>query len=179
MRLTGNESVVLIRDYLESLAERGRTAPASAKHAPKVWVEALIIDWPLTRTLVRSAAAVDSNDAPKQAPSMSLSTLRAMGEIATNKSATPYKRAFAAGALLVTYASLRFSDVQSTRTFERNEDAVHGTLLNCKTRKQHGQFWPRVCPLGGIAGSRDWAQPPVDMRASYRKVNGAVPASRL
>ena len=73
---------------------------------------------------------VESADAPKQAPAMSLTTLRAIDEIATNTEVTPYKRAFAAGILLVTYASLRFSDVQRLRSFECNEDAVHGTLLN-------------------------------------------------
>ena len=78
VQLTGRDSVVLIRDFLESLAERGRTVPASDKHALTVWAEALSIDWPLTHTLVCSAAAVDSNGAPKQATSMSLSTLRAL-----------------------------------------------------------------------------------------------------
>ena len=91
---------------------------------------------------------VDSDESPKQAPSMSLATLRAIEEIATNKSATPYKRAFAAGILLMTYASLRFSDVQRIRSFECNEDAVHGTLLICKTKKQHGQHWPWASPPG-------------------------------
>ena len=31
--LTGEHSVVLLHDYPESLADRGRTVPASAKHA--------------------------------------------------------------------------------------------------------------------------------------------------
>ena len=33
VQLTGSDSLVLIRGYLEELTERGRTAPAAAKHA--------------------------------------------------------------------------------------------------------------------------------------------------
>ena len=74
VELTGKDSLIPIRDYLESLAERGRTVPATAKHALAVWAEALGIDWPLAHSLVGSAATVDSNESPKQAPAMSLST---------------------------------------------------------------------------------------------------------
>ena len=52
---------------------------------------------------------------------------------------------------------------------------MRGTLLNCKTKKQHGQHWPWAFPLGGITGSRERAQPIFDMRAAYRKINGAEP----
>ena len=175
VQLAGGDSLVLIHDYLESLAERGRTVHAAAKHALTVWAEALGIDWPLTHALVCSAATVESNDSPKQAPPMSLSTLRALGETATNILATPYKRAFDAGILLMTYASLRFSDVQRIRTFEFNEDSAHGALLNCKTRKQHGQFWPMAFRREGITGSRVRAQPLIDMRIAFRRINGNGP----
>ena len=40
VRLTGGDSVVLIRDYVESLAERGRAVPATAKHALTLAAEA-------------------------------------------------------------------------------------------------------------------------------------------
>ena len=36
-QLTGDDSLILLYDYLESLAERGRTVPATAKHALSVW----------------------------------------------------------------------------------------------------------------------------------------------
>ena len=39
--LTGESSLVLIRDYLESLSERGRTVPAAGRHALTVWPETL------------------------------------------------------------------------------------------------------------------------------------------
>ena len=107
---------------------------------------------------------------------MGLSTLRSLGEIAINESVTPCIRAFAAGILLMTYASLRFPDAQRIRSFECNEDAVRGALLNFKTRKQHGQRWPRAFPLEGVTGSRERAQPLIDTRAAYRKINGTDPS---
>ena len=140
-QLTGDDSLILLHDYLESLAERGRTAPATAKHALSVWAEALGIEWPLTHNLVCSAAIVESNESPNQAPAMSLKTLRAIEEVALNKLVTPYKRDFAAGILLMTYASLRFSDVRRIRSFELNEDSVRGTLLNCKTKASVPTRW--------------------------------------
>ena len=58
--------MVLIHDYLETLAERGRTAPATAKHALAVWDEAIGIEWPLTNPLIASAAAVETNEPPNK-----------------------------------------------------------------------------------------------------------------
>ena len=130
VELTGDESVVLLRDYLESMGGRGRTAPATAKHALTVWAEALGIDWPLSHALVCSAAIVESDETPKKAPSMRLTTIRALGGTAINKFVAPYKRAVADGVILTTYASLRFSDVQRIRSFGINEDSVRDTLLN-------------------------------------------------
>ena len=72
----------------------------------------------------------------------------------------------------MTCASLRFSDAQRIRSFGINEDSVHGTLLNCKTKKQHGQFWPWACPREGVTGSRMWVQPLLDMRTTFRRING-------
>ena len=86
-----------------------------------------------------------------------------------------YKRAFAAGILLMTYASIRFSDVQRVRTSECNSDSAHGALLESKTRKPHRMFWPWACPLAGITGCTDWVQPLVVMREAFRNQNGSEP----
>ena len=61
---------------------------------------------------------------------MALETVRLIEGIAANPEVAPSKRAFAAGVLLMTYASLRFSDSQSLLTFEVNEDSAHGTLTS-------------------------------------------------
>ena len=176
MELTGEKSVVLLHDYFESLADRGRTAPSAAKHALGVWAEALEIDWPLSHALINSATSVENNETPKQAPAMSLDTLRKLENMACDKLVTPFKRAFAAGIILMTYASLRFSDAQRIRSFEVNNDSIHGTLLNCKTRKAHGLFWPWARPREGITGPRYWVQPLIEMRDAYKKTNGCEPS---
>ena len=46
--LTGDGSLAPLRDYLESLSDPGRTAPAPGRHALSVWAGALGIDWPRT-----------------------------------------------------------------------------------------------------------------------------------
>ena len=139
--LTVESSLALIRDYLESLAERGRTVPAAGNHALCVWADALGIYWPQTNPLVLSAAVVESNDEPKQAPAMELITVKAIERIALDPDVCVYKRAFAAGILLMTFASLRFADVQRLRSFDVNTDSVHGTLLSSKTKKPP---WPEL-----------------------------------
>ena len=170
--LTGESSLVLIHNYLEPLAERGRTVPAAGKHALIAWAEALGIDWPLTNPLVLSAAVVESNDEPKQAPAMELGTVKATERIALDTEVCVYKRAFDAGILLMTFASLRFADVQRIRSFDVNTDSVHGTLLSSKTKKPHGLNWPWACPIVGLAGSTQCVQPIIELRSAYRRVDG-------
>lgn len=153
--------------------ERGRTVPASGKHALTVWAEALGIEWPLSHRLITSAVTCETNEEVKQAPAMSLATVRKLEELSSNKEVCAYKRAFSAAILVMTYASLRFADAQKMRTFDSNDDSTHGTLLSSKTKKQHGLNWPWACPRKGIIGKSDWAQPLLGMRAAYRKVNCA------
>ena len=174
--LTGEKSVVLIHDYLEHAADRGRTVPAAIRHSLTCWAAALQVDWPLDHTLITSAAAVESNSAPKHAPPMTLETVKLLEGVATNSEVPPFKRAFAAGILLMSYTSLRFSDVQRLKSFEVNDDAAHGTLLTCKTKKPHGLDWPWACPRQGVSGSHDWVQPLLDFRAAHAKTNGFEPS---
>ena len=106
---------------------------------------------------------------------MALETAKLIEGIATNPEVAPFKRAFAAGLLLMTYASLRFSGSQSLLTFEVNEDAAHGTLTSCKTKRPHGLDWPWACPRLGVTGSRDWVAPLVEFRQAHLKANGHEP----
>ena len=75
----------------------------------------------------------------------------------------------------MSYASLRFSDVQRLKTFEVNADSVHGTLLQCKTKKPHGLDWSRACPRMGMTGTLYWAMPLIEFRTAYAKTNGDEP----
>ena len=69
-------------------------------------------------------AQVESSEIPKHAPPMKIETLKKLEEISLNVEFTPPKRAFAAGIVLMTYRSLRFSDVKRLRSLEVGEDSV-------------------------------------------------------
>ena len=125
---------------------RGRTAPSTARRAHTVWSGALGIEWPITDALVTSEITAERHEEPEQAPAMDLETVRKIELIATNKKICMYKRAYAAAIIVMTYASLRFADVQKLRTFERNDDSVPGTLSASKTKEQHGLNWPLGFP---------------------------------
>ena len=174
--LTGESSLVLIHDYLEQAASRGRTVPASIRQSLNNWATALQIEWPLDHSLVNSACAVEQTTPPKQAPAMAVSTIKLLEGIAINKEVTPFKRQFAAGILLMSYASLRFSDAQRLKSLEVNSDSVFGTLLHCKTKKPHGLDWPWACPIMGMTGTKEWIQPILDYRDAHLRTNGVLPS---
>ena len=160
---------MLIRDYLESLAGRGRTAPASSRASLSVWDD---IGWPIANALICPAESIAPNGRTRKAPPMKHSTLRTTEQIDTNPKISAFKRSVAAWDLLMTYASLRFSDVQRLRTFEVNGDSIRGTLLSSEARRHRGLFWPWACRRDGIAGSKQRAHPILDTHTAYEKQNG-------
>ena len=170
--LTGEGAVVLLRDFLDPLRGRGRTAPSAAKHALTVSADAMGIDWPLTNPLVLSDATVESNEDPRLAPAMDVETVRKLEATASNFEILISKRPFSAGIPLMTYASLRFADVRKIRPFEVNADSIRGAHLTSKTMKQHGLHWQRACPRMGITRRTDWIQPLLELRNAYHQVNG-------
>ena len=139
------------------------TSPASAKRALTIWADAPWVDWPLKNTFDRSACAGESNEALEMLPKWTSNPLEIFA----------YGRAFAECILLMTYAILRFAEVQRIRPLEVNDDCVPGTLLTTKVKKQHGQRWARARPRMGITKRTDWAQPLLGLRAAYVEVNGA------
>lgn len=66
--LNGESSIFLIHDYLVSLAEWGRTAPGTARHALMVWYESLGTAFPLSNPVVLSDSTVESSDEQKDPP---------------------------------------------------------------------------------------------------------------
>ena len=87
-----------------------------------------------------------------------------------------FKRAFAVGIPLMTYASLRFSDVQRLRIIGANNDLIRGAPLLSKTEKHHGLPRPRDFPRMGVTGSAEWVNPPPEFRAAHTKQNGSSPS---
>ena len=159
MALTGGNSAIVISDYLEDAATRGRAVPAAIKHSLTCCAGPLQIDWRLGRSLISSEAVIEANASPRRAPPMASETAKHIYRIATNIEVSPFKRASAACALLVTYASLRFPGSHSLLTFVANEDSVFGILTSCKAKRPHGPDWPWARPMLGVAGSRDLVAP--------------------
>ena len=68
--LTGEASVVLLRDYLESVDDRCRTVPGAVETPLITRSAALGAPWPLGNPLVCAAAQVASSESPKHSPPM-------------------------------------------------------------------------------------------------------------
>ena len=150
--------------------------PGAVKTSLITWSEALGVPWPLENPSVCAAAQVVSNETPKHAPPMKLDTVKKLEELAANVEVDPFKRAFASGILLMTYTSLRFSDVQRLRTLSVNEDSIYGTLIQSKTKKPHGLPWPWACPRTGATGATNWVEPLLDFHKAHEKLNGVPPS---
>ena len=82
--MVGGDSAVLIRDYLEGTANRGRAAPAEIRHSLTCRAAALQIDWRLDRSLINSASVIEANVAPRHAHPMALETVKLIKQIAIN-----------------------------------------------------------------------------------------------
>ena len=107
---------------------------------------------------------------------MAIETAKLLEGVATNKAVAPSKRPFGAGILLMSYASLRFSEVQRLETFDVNSDSAHGTFPQCKTKIPHGADWPWAFPRLGMTGTVDRAMPLIDFRTAYSKTHGSEPS---
>ena len=94
--LTGEASLVLLHDFLDQEAYRGRTVPPKIRHSLVCWAAALEIHWPLDRALICSAVSAESTTSPKNAPAVPLETANLLEGVETNKEVTPPKRAFSA-----------------------------------------------------------------------------------
>ena len=113
-----------------------------------------------------AAAQVESSEIPKRDPPMKLDTIKKLESMALNVEVAPFRRAFAYGILLMTYTSLRFSDVQRLRILELDEDSVRGTLLQSKTNEPHGLPRPWARPRMGVSGSTEWIAPVMELHVA-------------
>ena len=174
--LTGDSSIVLIRDCLEHAATRGRTAPAATMHSLGFWASAIQLDWPLDHALACAASAVESDVTPKQAPAMSIVTAKLLECIAANTEDSPLELQFAACIPPMSYDSFRFSGAQRPKSLDVNRDSIHGALLTGKNKKPHVPDWPRARPHMGMARAAEWIHPILDYRNARDKTNGTPPA---
>ena len=172
----GQDSVLALHDFFESLHVRGQTVPRTARSALSVFKDALGAPWLLDHPLIASAVAVDDPTPPKQAPSRPLALVIKFDAIASDHLAESGKRLFASSILLAAPASLRFADVQRLKTLETNESSVYGTLLPSRTKRPHVIGRPFASPLSGLNNSAAWIKPVLDFRAAFVRTNGVEPS---
>ena len=153
--LTGEGSVLALRDYFESLHVRGQSAPRTARSALSVFKDALGTNWPLDHPLVASVIVVGGPNPPKQAPPFTLDLLRRFDSIACDNLATSGGRLFDSAIILMTLTSLRFADAQRLKSLVSDKSSIRGTLLTSKTKRPHGHDWPFARPKLGVFGGRE------------------------
>ena len=174
--IAGNDSVLALHDFFESLHVRGQTVPRTARSALSVFNDALGAPWPLEHPLIVSAVAVDDPTPPKQAPSFPLALVIEFDAIASDPLVASGKRLLASAILLMALTSLRFADVQRLKALGANESSVYGTLLSSKTKRPHGLDWPFAAPISGFNNSPAWLKPVRDFRAAFVRTNGVEPS---
>ena len=125
---------------------------------------------------MRSAAQVESSQIRKHDPPTQNDTVEKLEPFPLNGEISPFKRAFATGIILMTYARLRFSDAQRLRILEADAGSVHGALLRSKTKKPHGIPRSWTFPHMGVSGSTEWATPVIEFRVTREKLNGSTPS---
>ena len=113
--ITGESPVGLLRDYLESVADRGRTVPGAVKTSVITRSEALGVPWPLGNPLAFAAEKAESSPIPKHDPPTKLDPVKKLESFPLNVDISPFKRAIASGILLMTYASLTSRDCAALR----------------------------------------------------------------
>ena len=91
--------MALVRDYIESVDERGRAAPGAVKTSLITWSEAPGDPWPLDSRVACADAQVESSEIPKHDPSMELDAIKKLESMALNVEVDPFKRACASGIL--------------------------------------------------------------------------------
>ena len=107
-RLTGENFLVLLRGFSDSIDGRGSAIPADSKHALKTSADALQIDWPLGSARVSAVTSDESNGDPKQAPAMHLAPVKSLEPSDVGPDVTPYRRASAPGIFRTTYDIVSF-----------------------------------------------------------------------
>ena len=171
IELTGGKSMVLLRDYLESLAGRGRTVSGAAEGAISLTADAFRAERPLTRPLVLAAADVESNDFLWRSPHVKLDAPKPLESFVRNKLAPTYRRASTIGVALVAYARLRSLTYRGSG---RSRSLPIQRAAHFQTRKPRkrtrGGGSAAGPPVGGLTGSAERAQPILTTREVYQKL---------
>ena len=126
--LVGFDSHVTLRRFLEGRKQRGKTVPASARAALDVWADALSVSLQLKRKAVLAECQYERGHVFRQAPFSPKALAERLEEKAKDSSGPLMRRAYAAGFLLMTYASFRFADTKHLGEIKGADTSFYGAL---------------------------------------------------
>lgn len=87
--LTGESSLSLLRDYVGSVADRGRPVPGAVRTARITWSEAPGVPWPLDNPIVCAAPHADSDLVPKHDTRTKHAAIKKLGALSINVEVAP------------------------------------------------------------------------------------------
>ena len=86
-----------------------------------------------------------------RAPPYNTDCLFRLEERINRRGATSGVILLASAILLTVHTSLRLSDIQPHGALGVADSVLHGTLISCVTKRQHGSPWPSAAPKMGFS----------------------------
>ena len=129
----GQESLIAVTKWLDSLVARGGAIPSMGRYSLKVYGGALVVTFPTDRPAVLQAVTVVRSK-PKSAPGLDTDLVFALDAGANNKGPPSGRRLYCALFSLLAYTSLHFGDTRLAQDLWRSETAVCGAIINNKDK---------------------------------------------
>ena len=157
--MSGEVSVGIIRDFFESLQGRGRTVTSTAKSASRARGLLLRgVDLPIDNPMLSVVTSTDSDEHPMKSQPMDIERVNELERMESDPDIPTPERFFAFATVLLTYARLRFSDVQQIRGFGTPFGTLRETIRRRRllgVRNTHNvENDEDVCPLMAAGMSR-------------------------
>ena len=153
----GDEALVSITLWLDTLLTRGFSVPSHGKYALKVFSEALGIPFPIHHPTVVRAARAKRTKALRQAPMMPLELILKLECTAVSNANPSGLRLYCSLFCLMTFASLRFSDLRQVTDLWASDTAICGLSVNQKDK--NGDLIQWATPREGLTKTMFWAAP--------------------
>ena len=148
------------------------SAPSHGKYALRVFSDPLGIPFPLKHHSAVKAAKLKRTRPLRQAPLMPLSLLTALEQTAVSNKYPTGLRLYCSLFCLMTYASLRFSDLRQVDDAWASGTAICGLSVNQKDRNGETTQW--ATPKLGITQTTFWPSPLLSFWKRIKPEEGRV-----
>ena len=167
---SGRVSVFFIAEFLRKFNATA-TVPHFVKTALKFCASVLEIDWQLDHPIIFNSSKIKQKHEKKQAPALEVRHIKALENMACDENKPRGLRIFCACILLLTHASLRWSDALSIEDLRLENGVIRGTLTKTKTSDKPAPF---ACPEKGFK-ELNWPHPLFEFREIARLKQGFFP----